>query len=372
MHTLTIAGNISKFRHSRKITQEQLASFMGVTKASVSKWETGQSVPDVTLLPQLAAFFDVTIDELVGYNPQLSKEQIQKLYLEFTEDFAAQPFEAVMDKTHAYVKRYYSCYPFLVQICILWLNHYTLAQGEANQSHVLEDLDQLCGHILQGSRSLELCNDVLAIQAMGKLALGKPLEAIDALEETFCPTNLARQSDMVLTQAYLAAADTDKADRLTQICMYNHLLGLVAGARTYLAIHTGSLGVCETTIARIEQLCGIFALEQLHPNSMATFEYQAALCYAAHKEKQQTLRHLRTYLSCLEALFSPGCLALHGDAYFTRINEWFEELGSGVHAPRNRNVILNDAKQTLSHPAFSFLEGESGFEKLKEALNHLK
>lgn len=47
---------------------------MGVTKASVSKWETGQSTPDILILSQMASFFDVTIDELVGYEAWLTDQ----------------------------------------------------------------------------------------------------------------------------------------------------------------------------------------------------------------------------------------------------------------------------------------------------------
>ena len=98
MNALKLAENIIQLRHEKKITQEQLADFVGVTKASVSKWETKQSMPDILLLPQLAAFFDVTIDELLGYEPQLSKEQIQKIYLELAADFAKISFEEVIEK----------------------------------------------------------------------------------------------------------------------------------------------------------------------------------------------------------------------------------------------------------------------------------
>ena len=80
MYSINFSDNIAKLRKERKITQEQLAEFVGVTKASVSKWETGQSMPDVLLLPQLATFFDVTIDDLIGYEPQLSTEQMLKIY----------------------------------------------------------------------------------------------------------------------------------------------------------------------------------------------------------------------------------------------------------------------------------------------------
>ena len=69
MERLNLSDNIIRLRRERKITQEELADFLGVTKASVSKWENAQSVPDILLLLQLAAFFDITIDELIGYDP---------------------------------------------------------------------------------------------------------------------------------------------------------------------------------------------------------------------------------------------------------------------------------------------------------------
>ncbi len=60
-----------------------LADHIGVTKASVSKWERGQSLPDAPVLAELASFFGVTLDELVsGYEPQLGREQIRRIYRE--------------------------------------------------------------------------------------------------------------------------------------------------------------------------------------------------------------------------------------------------------------------------------------------------
>ena len=96
MSSFRFSDNIIKFRHKKKITQEQLADFIGVTKASVSKWETGQSLPDILLLPELASFFDITIDELLGYEPQLTKEQIRRIYRDLATAFANMTFTKVM------------------------------------------------------------------------------------------------------------------------------------------------------------------------------------------------------------------------------------------------------------------------------------
>ena len=137
MNKLNFSRTITKLRHERNITQEELAAFVGVTKASVSKWETAQSLPDILLLPVLASFFDISIDELIGYEPQLSKEQIRKFYHTLAADFAVRPFEAVMEESRKLVKKYYSCYPFLLQMGILWLNHAPLADNENRRLEIL-------------------------------------------------------------------------------------------------------------------------------------------------------------------------------------------------------------------------------------------
>ena len=127
MNNLNLSENLLRLRRERKITQEELADFIGVTKAAVSKWENRQSVPDLLLLPQLASFFGVTVDELIGYEAQMSKEQIRRCYAELCRDFAERPFQEVLEKTRTLVRRYYSCYPFLLQVCVLYLNHFMLA-----------------------------------------------------------------------------------------------------------------------------------------------------------------------------------------------------------------------------------------------------
>lgn len=64
---LNIGKKIAEFRKVKAASQEQLADFAGVSVAAVSKWETGSSYPDITLLPAIAEFFGVSIDVLMGY-----------------------------------------------------------------------------------------------------------------------------------------------------------------------------------------------------------------------------------------------------------------------------------------------------------------
>lgn len=67
MSNVNIGEKIKAKRRERDFTQEELAGILGVSKAAVCKWETGESYPDITLLPQIAQLFHITMDELFGY-----------------------------------------------------------------------------------------------------------------------------------------------------------------------------------------------------------------------------------------------------------------------------------------------------------------
>ena len=58
---------IHTMRKNKKITQAQLAEVLSVSSQSVSKWENGLSVPDISMLPIIARYFGITMDELFNY-----------------------------------------------------------------------------------------------------------------------------------------------------------------------------------------------------------------------------------------------------------------------------------------------------------------
>ena len=65
---LKLSENIKKYRKEMNLTQEGLAEAFGVTVGAVSKWESGSTVPDILTMMELADFFNVSMDILLGYN----------------------------------------------------------------------------------------------------------------------------------------------------------------------------------------------------------------------------------------------------------------------------------------------------------------
>ena len=63
---ITICENLKRFRREKGNTQQELADHLGMSMQSVSKWECGEGYPDITLLPALALYYNVTADKLLG------------------------------------------------------------------------------------------------------------------------------------------------------------------------------------------------------------------------------------------------------------------------------------------------------------------
>ncbi len=81
--TVYLSENIKKLRREKELTQEAMAEFLGVTFQSVSNWERGESYPDITMLPEIAGFFKVSVDELLGINKAENEHEINKKLAEY-------------------------------------------------------------------------------------------------------------------------------------------------------------------------------------------------------------------------------------------------------------------------------------------------
>ena len=74
---MEMGKEIRRLRNDRGLTQEALAAALNVTAQTVSKWECGNSVPDVQLLPEIAVYFGVSIDQLFAMTPDEQLDRIE-------------------------------------------------------------------------------------------------------------------------------------------------------------------------------------------------------------------------------------------------------------------------------------------------------
>lgn len=78
---VNLAENIKNLRKEKNVSQEKLADYLNISFQAVSKWETGNACPDISLLPDIARFFGITVDELL----QVEKLDEERLFQEYEE-----------------------------------------------------------------------------------------------------------------------------------------------------------------------------------------------------------------------------------------------------------------------------------------------
>lgn len=93
---MTLGNKIKQLRHKSGLTQEQIATRIGVSAQSVSKWETEVSMPDISLLPLIASEFGVSIDELFDLSTDQKLYRIEKR-IETEEEFSPELFREYED-----------------------------------------------------------------------------------------------------------------------------------------------------------------------------------------------------------------------------------------------------------------------------------
>jgi transcriptional regulator with XRE-family HTH domain len=82
MHT---AGeNIRKYREQKKVSQEEMAQSLNVTRQTVSSWETGRTEPDLDTLHRIAQYLEVTVEELI-YSQRLKEPTVIQQVVERKE-----------------------------------------------------------------------------------------------------------------------------------------------------------------------------------------------------------------------------------------------------------------------------------------------
>lgn len=94
--TNQFSNMMKSLRRKRNLTQEQIAEALGVSGQAVSKWETGTSYPDISLLPVLADYFGVSVDCLLGHDMTKQTEEIENVLAQADQMFSESRYVAAV------------------------------------------------------------------------------------------------------------------------------------------------------------------------------------------------------------------------------------------------------------------------------------
>lgn len=113
---LMIGNNLKKLRRNRDLTQEEVAAHLGISFQAISKWERGEGYPDITILPALASYFDVSVDELIGMDEISSENRIEAINLKWKENRALGRHKENVELMRSSLKSYPNNALLLIQL----------------------------------------------------------------------------------------------------------------------------------------------------------------------------------------------------------------------------------------------------------------
>ncbi|MBJ8325557.1 helix-turn-helix domain-containing protein [Streptococcus pacificus] len=333
MTKIAIADIILKKRKEKNITQDDLASFLMVTKAAVSKWETGQSHPDILLLPKIASYFNITIDELIGYEANLSESQIRKIIYDLMDKVASESFEAVLETSKELVKKYYSCFPLIYSIGLFLVNHIEFLEDKNTLKEHMDYIINLFERVRVETKDLTLKNLATSMASVCLLQVGKFDEVLELLPET----ERLIETETLVVSAYIQKQDLELAQEKSQIFLYKELFNLY---NLLMQQMTMNLSNWKETSQRMEQLIDTFNIKELNKGLVINFYLLAAKKYLETHDIKNGSKYAEDALNEL-ILMKEKDFALKGDAYFNRIEEWIDQnITVGKKSNRSDKMIV--------------------------------
>ncbi|MGX7031294.1 helix-turn-helix domain-containing protein [Vagococcus zengguangii] len=125
---------LKQLRLEKGLTQEKLATILGISKGAISKWETGASFPDISLLPVIANFYGCTIDDLFE-SQEISQAAVNDSYKNWGKAFLQQGFYPTFCRIRTESLAYLNETKMLLSNCLVVINH---LQIERQPEHVNE------------------------------------------------------------------------------------------------------------------------------------------------------------------------------------------------------------------------------------------
>lgn len=173
---IRLGEKIRTLRKRKNISQEVLAQYLGVSFQAISKWENGDTMPDVTMIPAIASFFEVSTDELFDFNRLETERKVQQACWDIAEYRNEEP-ERAERELRSLLKQYPGNDIILSNLT------YVLQTLKKN-----EELINLCKTVIASTKHDDIRYDTARVmaetyKAMGEYAMCK--QAIELIPEFF-------------------------------------------------------------------------------------------------------------------------------------------------------------------------------------------
>ncbi len=209
---IKIGTIIKKLRTENNITQDILATAVGVTPQAISRWESEGGYPDIELLPALADFFAVSIDELLGYKLSEREGELEKVKKEIDRLSEVGTIEECIAFARNAISRYPADHEIKenLAVCLyhLW--------DENHDPNLFREIENLCSSVATECNDYDIRYDALNLLIIIYGKTGQTDKAMQAVN-MFPPMKYRRESALAngIGDGRTEIYKQDEIDKLT-------------------------------------------------------------------------------------------------------------------------------------------------------------
>lgn len=178
---IRIAENIRNLRKENSLTQEQMAEALGVTVGAVYKWEAGLSVPEIRLIMEIADFFEISVDTLLGYEQQNGsvENRIQRI----RKCIAEKDFEEGANELEKALKKYPNNFNVVYAGAILHMLKFSEEKCEESMVKSNELFEKAISLLYQNTEESISEASILNHMAQNYLTIGNTKKGLEILKK---------------------------------------------------------------------------------------------------------------------------------------------------------------------------------------------
>ncbi len=155
---MSLGKVIRKYRKIRNLTQEEMAGRLGVTASAVNKWENENSYPDITLIVPIARLLEISLDTLLSFHEDLTREEINEIVREVDVKLKEESYDTAFQWAKKKLEQYPNCKPLILNIAVIF-DAQRIVQDVSNKT----DYDEYIGSLY--IRALDSEDETIRIRA---------------------------------------------------------------------------------------------------------------------------------------------------------------------------------------------------------------
>lgn len=356
---LSIGKNIQIKRKNMGLTQEQLATALGISVAAVSKWETGSAYPDITLLAPIARLLGITVDELLSFEAQLSKDEVMEICHQCAKLFEDADYDKAVSFAGEIIREYPNSGFLKFRLGYVLMMHIPCTPSEDEAVHLISRAEAM---LREAAESKDITIREAALQSLSALLVqqeryDEALKALDGIRSSEIDPNQMKVS------IYYAMGDYERAKQTAQKLLTRYSMGCSTALSTLskVAIQKKDYALALRMENLNLQLSKMFDQDKIYGQDLNHY-LMIAQCYAEQKKERETLDALKAFLNC--AQMPMDTKAMKESPFFDSVKM--------VEASQSKGYLNYCVREMIQeNPLFTFLCENHEYQDILAALNQL-